>query len=68
MALIADTPSPMLGCAGVMARSMDDIIMYDELFGDCPRPAEGSVQGLKGVRLGFPHQLWDDLDGDVSVS
>lgn len=52
--------------AGVMARSMDDIIMYDELFSDCPRPGTASIQKLTGLRLGFPHQLWQDLDDDVS--
>lgn len=56
----------MVFCAGVMARSMNDIIMYDELFSDCPRPDSGSVQKLKGLRLGYPHQLWQDLDDDVS--
>lgn len=56
----------MVFFAGVMARSMDDIIMYDELFSDCPRPGTESIQKLNGLRLGFPHQLWQDLDADVS--
>ncbi len=52
---------------GVMARSMNDIILYDELFSDCERPAKAEISSLEGLRLGYPTQLWEGLDNDVGA-
>ena len=54
------------GVAGVIARTVRDVILFDSIFSDChyPRPD----MELKGYRLGYPVNYWKGLDTRVSLS
>ncbi|KAK9790121.1 hypothetical protein WJX73_005501 [Symbiochloris irregularis] len=44
---------------GVMARTIEDIMLFDSIFNDCPA-SERAKQGvkLKGLRMGYPREWW----------
>ena len=46
-----------------MARTVEDVIMFDNIFSDC-RGSRKEIQ-LNGSRLGFPVNYWEDLDNKV---
>lgn len=49
--------------SGVMARTVEDVIMFDDIFSECKGSRE-QIQ-LKGSRLGYPVNYWEDLDAKV---
>lgn len=49
--------------AGVMARTVKDVILFDSIFSDCHFPRPDLV--LKGTRLGYPVNYWKGLDTRV---
>lgn len=55
-----------VGVAGVIARTVKDVILFDSIFSDChyPRPD----MELKGYRLGYPVNYWKGLDTRVSLT
>ena len=51
--------------AGVMARSVEDVILFDGIFSDCqPKQAVPPVE-LKGLRIGLPTNWWTDLGNEA---
>ena len=54
--------------AGIMARTVADVSLFDAIFNDCPstRPADQIV--VAGLRMGVPKQWWEGLGKEVSAS
>lgn len=51
--------------AGVIARTLSDVMLFNSLFSDCSE-AYPEVQ-LKGMRIGYPKNFWADLGDEVSA-
>ena len=51
--------------AGVMARTVEDVIMFDDIFSEC-KGSRQEIQ-LNGSRLGYPVNYWEDLDTKVKL-
>ncbi len=49
--------------AGVIARTVKDVILFDSIFSDCHYPRPDLM--LKGTRLGYPVNYWKGLDTRV---
>jgi len=47
----------------VIARSAKDVILFDEIFSDCDI-SKPEIK-LKGMRIGYPTNLWKGLDAKV---
>ena len=52
---------------GTMSRSVEDIILFDDIFSDCLPKARPAVPSMQGLRLGLPRQWWEGLDPQVRV-
>ena len=53
---------------GTMARSVADIIMFDDIYSDCLPEKRPPVPDVKGLRIGMPRQWWTDLDPEASFT
>ncbi len=51
--------------AGVIARTVSDVMLFNSLFSDC-NDAYPEVE-LKGMRIGYPKNFWADLGDEVSA-
>ena len=51
--------------AGVIARTVSDVALFNVLFSDC-QEAYPEVE-LKGLRVGYPTNFWADLGGEVRI-
>jgi hypothetical protein len=51
--------------AGVIARTVSDVMLFNSLFSDCSE-AYPEVE-LKGMRIGYPTNFWADLGDEVSA-
>lgn len=48
-----------------MARSVEDVIMFDDIFSECNANSSRQEIQLNGTRLGYPINYWEDLDPKV---
>ena len=55
----------ILLAAGVIARTVSDVALFNSLFSDC-QEAYPDVE-LKGLRMGYPTNFWADLGDEVSI-
>ena len=55
-----------MGLAGVMARSVADIALFNSIFSDCNTTAVNV--SLAGYRIGYPTNWWADLGTEVRPS
>ena len=51
--------------AGVIARTVSDVALFNSLFSDC-QDAYPDVE-LQGLRMGYPTNFWADLGDEVST-
>ena len=58
-------PLMMSYTAGVIARTVEDVILFDDIFSEC-RGSRQEIQ-LNGTRLGYPVNYWQDLDTKVKL-
>lgn len=56
---------PPACAAGVIARTVSDVMLFNSLFSDCSE-AYLEVE-LKGMRIGYPTNFWADLGDEVSA-
>ncbi len=52
--------------AGVNARSVADVKLFNDIFSDCPKAYQEVKVG--GLRVGYPKNFWEDLGEEVSIS
>ena len=56
-------PGRVMGCAGVMARSVADIALFNSIFSTCNTTLPNV--SLAGYRIGYPTNWWANLGTEV---
>lgn len=58
-------PRYVICAAGVVARTVSDVMLFNSIFSDCSE-AMPELE-LKGLRVGYPTNFWADLGDEVRI-
>ena len=58
----------MAGWPGVNARSMADVMLFNDIFSECSKTKAYSSVVPKGLRVGYPRNFWNDTGEEVRLN